>query len=89
MRITLERLKQKTGLTWLNNPKRLERPVRIISEGLYWRKDRAGYTGCKEAAGVACKSTDREFIGIEKERKYFDIATQRIVESSRQLRMSL
>lgn len=38
-------------------------------------------------AGVACELTGREFIGIEKEKKYFDIAKQRIEESTRQGRM--
>ena len=28
--------------------------------------------------GVACKNTNREFIGIEKEEKYFQIAKERI-----------
>jgi site-specific DNA-methyltransferase (adenine-specific) len=27
--------------------------------------------------GVACKNTNRNFIGIEKEPKYYDIACQR------------
>lgn len=31
--------------------------------------------------GVACRRTGRKFIGIEKERKYFDMATQRIQEA--------
>ncbi len=30
--------------------------------------------------GVACKLTNRKFIGIEKEKKYFDISTKRINE---------
>jgi len=31
--------------------------------------------------GVACKLQNRNFIGIEKEKKYFDIATKRIEDS--------
>lgn len=31
--------------------------------------------------GVACVNLDREFIGIEKDRKYFDIAVERISEA--------
>jgi DNA modification methylase len=30
------------------------------------------------STGVACKNTNRNFIGIEKDEKYFDIAKQRI-----------
>lgn len=33
--------------------------------------------------GVACVNTDRKFIGIEKEQKYFDIATRRIAEAEK------
>lgn len=32
------------------------------------------------STGVACKNTNRRFIGIEKEKKYFDIAVRRINE---------
>lgn len=52
MKITLERLKEKAGFSWMNNSKRLQRPVRIIGAGWYWRKDRAGYTDCKCSAGI-------------------------------------
>lgn len=31
------------------------------------------------STGVACKNTNRSFIGIEKEKEYFDIAKQRIL----------
>jgi site-specific DNA-methyltransferase (adenine-specific) len=30
------------------------------------------------STGVACKNTNRKFIGIELDRKYFDIAKERI-----------
>lgn len=33
--------------------------------------------------GVACKNLNRSFIGIEKEKKYFDIATERINNTNR------
>ena len=33
--------------------------------------------------GVACANTDRRFIGIEKEVKYFDIAYRRIEDAQR------
>jgi site-specific DNA-methyltransferase (adenine-specific) len=33
------------------------------------------------STGVACVNTNRNFIGIEKEKEYFDIATTRIREA--------
>ncbi|EMB7555412.1 site-specific DNA-methyltransferase, partial [Salmonella enterica] len=33
------------------------------------------------STGVACMNTGRRFIGIEKEQRYFDIATARIEKS--------
>jgi site-specific DNA-methyltransferase (adenine-specific) len=33
------------------------------------------------STGVACKNTNRHFIGIEKEEKYFNIAKKRIEEA--------
>lgn len=32
------------------------------------------------ATGVACLETDRKFIGIELEKKYYDIAVERVEE---------
>jgi site-specific DNA-methyltransferase (adenine-specific) len=32
--------------------------------------------------GVACKNLNRNFIGIEKEKEYFDIAQKRIKENN-------
>jgi site-specific DNA-methyltransferase (adenine-specific) len=32
-------------------------------------------------AGVACKNLNRDFIGIEKDEKYFEIAEKRIKEA--------
>lgn len=37
------------------------------------------------STGVACVNTNRNFIGIEKDEKYFDIAKKRINESSKKL----
>ncbi len=37
--------------------------------------------------GVACMNLGRKFIGIEIERKYFDIACERIENAHRQSRM--
>jgi modification methylase len=39
--------------------------------------------------GVACKQLGRNFIGIEKEPKYFDIAARRIAEAQQQMVMPL
>ena len=39
------------------------------------------------STGIACMNTNRRFIGIEKEKKYFDIATKRINEHTQQLRL--
>jgi site-specific DNA-methyltransferase (adenine-specific) len=33
------------------------------------------------STGVAAKNTNRNFIGIEKDEKYFEIATERIKEN--------
>lgn len=38
--------------------------------------------------GVAAVSQEREFIGVEIERKYFDVACQRIEDAQRQLRLA-
>jgi DNA modification methylase len=37
--------------------------------------------------GVACVNTDRNFIGIEKEQKYFDISCERIETAQRQQKL--
>ncbi len=39
--------------------------------------------------GVACIRLDRKFIGIERERKYFDIACERIENEQRQARLAI
>lgn len=39
------------------------------------------------STGVACINTNRNFIGIEKEKKYFEIAKKRIEEAKSQLRL--
>jgi DNA modification methylase len=37
--------------------------------------------------GVACMNLGRQFIGIEREQKYFDIACRRIEDAQRQSRL--
>lgn len=41
------------------------------------------------STGVACAELGRQFIGIEKERKYFDIACERIEAAYAQGRLAL
>ncbi|EPT6434254.1 DNA methyltransferase, partial [Escherichia coli] len=37
------------------------------------------------STGVACLNTNRKFIGMEKDEKYFDIATERIKNTYKEL----
>jgi site-specific DNA-methyltransferase (adenine-specific) len=37
------------------------------------------------SVGIACASTNRDFIGVEVDKKYFDIASKRIKESNNKL----
>ena len=37
------------------------------------------------STGVACVNTNRRFVGIEQEKKYFDIATQRVQKAQQKL----
>ena len=39
------------------------------------------------STGVACLNTNRNFIGFEMDKDYFDIATKRIEEHEQQLEM--
>ena len=39
------------------------------------------------STGVACVNTNRKFIGIEMDDKYFDIAKQRIKEAEYKLKL--
>lgn len=41
------------------------------------------------STGVACQQIDRPFIGIEMERRYFDIACERIDQAQRQARLAI
>ena len=41
------------------------------------------------STGVACVNTGRDFIGIEKEHKYFEIAERRIEEAAAQMQIAL
>jgi len=40
------------------------------------------------STGIACKNTNRSFIGIELEKKYFDLASERINPTSIPLSVS-
>lgn len=50
MRIQLERIKTNAGKRWASS--RTERLVRIISTGYFWKRNRRGYTGERDQAGV-------------------------------------
>lgn len=39
--------------------------------------------------GVACARLGKSFVGIERERKYFDIACERIENEQRQCRLAV
>jgi len=39
------------------------------------------------STGVACINTNRNFIGIEKEEKYFNIAQERIDKAQKELKL--
>jgi site-specific DNA-methyltransferase (adenine-specific) len=41
------------------------------------------------STGVACRNTNRRFIGIEQDDKYFDIATERIYKDEPQQILAL
>lgn len=67
-----------------------QKPVELME----WCIERAGNPAVvldpmmgSGTTGVACMNLGRKFIGIEIERKYFDIACERIENAQRQLRM--
>jgi len=67
------------------------KPIRLMN----WFVDRASLTGetvCDPfmgsgTTGVACVNLGRKFVGIERERKYFDIACRRIEQAYAQPRL--
>lgn len=68
-----------------NNFHPTEKPVPLMSAVLSWTRG----TVCDPfmgsgTTGVACARDGRQFIGIEREPKYFDIACRRIEEAYRQ-----
>ena len=68
-----------------------ERPVALYEWCLGYIPDSAGtvldpYMG-SGSTGVACMNVGRKFIGIEIERKYFDIACERISQAQKQQRL--
>lgn len=76
------------------NPERVghptQKPLRVMREAIaYARNPRTvldPFMG-SGTTGVACANLGRKFIGIEIERKYFDIACERIDNAYRQARM--
>ena len=79
------------GFTTVNDPKQhaMQKPLALMCWVLGLREIPAGtildpFMG-SGTTGVACIHFDRPFIGIEIERKYFDIACRRIDDAQRQV----
>jgi len=70
----------------INHP--TEKPVQLMRAIIEWTDGRVfdPFMG-SGSTGVACAKMGREFIGIENEQKYFDIACKRIEEAYGQLDM--
>lgn len=86
MKIALERLRTAAGKKWLSKNNRLNRCVRIIGDGWYWRKNRAGYTDCKCEAGVYLMGdawNASSHCGSEKGIEYEFIADQEATQEPR------
>jgi site-specific DNA-methyltransferase (adenine-specific) len=60
----------------------MQKPVPLLEELIRTYSNRGDmvldFTMGSGSTGVACKNTGRNFIGIEKERKYYDVAFQRM-----------
>lgn len=70
-----------------------QKPVKLL-EYLILTYTNAGetvldFTMGSGSTGVACVNTGRDFIGIEKEHKYFEIAERRIEEAAAQMQIAL
>jgi len=65
-----------------------EKPVGLIERFVSWTNGVVidPFMG-SGTTGIACHNLKRNFIGIEKERKYFDIACKRIEDAQRQERL--
>jgi len=65
-----------------------EKPVYLMEQFIGWTKGVVvdPFMG-SGTTGVACMNLQREFVGIEIEPKYFDIACRRIEDAQRQSRM--
>lgn len=61
-----------------------QKPVQLMERCVsLWSNERdlvLDFTMGSGSTGVACKNLNRDFIGIEIDKKYFDIAKQRIEE---------
>ena len=68
-----------------------EKPVDLLKDLILTYTDEEDtvldFTMGSGSTGVACLQTDRNFIGIEKVEKYYDIAKQRISEANEQRRL--
>jgi DNA modification methylase len=75
--------------SWSHKEHKNEKPVKLMSRLLAWVGGQTildPFMG-SGTTGVACMNLGRKFIGIEIERKYFDIACERIDQAQRQGRM--
>ena len=66
-----------------------QKPVGLLEQMILKHSDKGqvvfdGFMG-SGSTGVACVNTNRKFIGIELDKKYFDIAEKRIDEAKQQL----
>lgn len=70
-----------------------EKPVELMKflVSTYSNENETVLDNCMGAGstGIACKLTNREFIGIEKDAKYFNIASDRINNYEAQIRMDI
>lgn len=61
-----------------------EKPVELLEQfiKLFTNENETVLDLCMGSGttGLACKNTNRHFIGIEKDEKYFNIATDRITQ---------
>lgn len=71
-----------------NNEHPTEKPVYLMEQFIGWTRGLVldPFMG-SGTTGVACANLGRSFIGIEIERKYFDIAVERITNAHRQGRL--
>lgn len=87
--ITCNKYKSEANNTTSNHP--TQKPVKLLEYLIktYTNEDSLvlDFTMGSGSTGVACMETNRNFIGIELDKKYYDIAKQRINEAKAQRRL--